>query len=139
VSDLPRQPRPCITCPWRRDTPPGAFGIDRYQQLRNTVESPDGGSPGLADPMFACHNTIEGREAACAGWLAVYGHGHVRVRLAVATGRIPPEALTPAAGWPDLYGDYDELVAAMAGPAGVCAIPVPTGRPSPLLPYRAVR
>lgn len=108
---LRRALRPCGECPWRRDQPAGRFPPERYEELRGTSATPAGSAP-LGAPMFACHKTAEGREIACAGWLAVEGHGHVGVRLAVATGRLDPVALTPAPGWPGLYDTYDELAVA---------------------------
>src|SRR5689334_15374118 len=107
---------PCRSCPWRRDVPPGAFGCDRYAQLANTSTS-DGIGPQLADPLFACHLTVEGAEQACAGWLAVEGHRHPAVRLAAAAGRLPWEALEPLGDWPVLFDSFTEMVRVQAGPA----------------------
>lgn len=56
-----------------------------------------------------------GREEACAGWLATMGADHIGVRLAVISGQIPGEALTPGAGWPDLFDTYDEMAGTQAG------------------------
>jgi hypothetical protein len=64
--------------------------------------------------MFACHKSPQGREEACAGWLAVTGTGHLGIRLAVAFGDLPAAALSPGDGWPDLYEDYDQMAAVMA-------------------------
>lgn len=58
------------------------------------------------DPLFACHKTEEGRERACAGWLAVEGVNHVTVRLAVAQGALDPAALSPGPDWPALHPDF---------------------------------
>lgn len=66
-------------------------------------------------PVFACHMTHEGREQACAGWLAVAGYEHLGVRIAVITDRLPAEALSPGEGWPGLFASYDEMAAAQAG------------------------
>ncbi|NDK24708.1 hypothetical protein FSY75_09505 [Streptomyces sp. TR1341] len=65
--------------------------------------------------MFACHKTKEGRERACAGWLAAVGHRHIGVRLAVAQGRLPAEVLTPGDGWPELFDSYEEMASVQAG------------------------
>jgi hypothetical protein len=65
--------------------------------------------------MFACHKTAEGREIACAGWLAVVGHHHLGVRFAVAMGRLDAAVLVSGPDWPMLYGSYSE----MAGVNGV--------------------
>ena len=127
VSGLPRRSRPCRSCPWRRDHEPGTFGIDRYEQLAATCESAGGGL--LGAPMFACHLSPTGAEEACAGWLAVEGHGHIGVRLAVATGRLDPVALASGEGWPVLWASFAEVVARGAGPRGACGIPAPGPRP----------
>lgn len=68
--------------------------------------------PGLYAPLFACHKSAEGREIACAGWLAVEGRNHVGVRLLVAVGRIAAWQLSPVAGWPELFGSFEEMAAA---------------------------
>lgn len=56
--------------------------------------------------MFGCHKAPEGRDRACAGWLAVEGGSHVLVRLAVLSGRLDPAALSPGPDWPELHVDY---------------------------------
>lgn len=108
---MPRAARPCSECPWRRDQPAGRFPASRYEELRFTSAGP-GGSVPLGVPMFACHKGHDGADRACAGWLAVEGHGHVAARLAVAQGRLPVEALSPGEGWPALYDCYEQMAAA---------------------------
>ena len=107
--------RPCPECPWRRDTPPGQFPAHRYEALRATAptKGPYGREEaGLSDPMFACHKSAEGQEIACAGWLAVCGVDHLRVRVAVAMRELPACALRPGEDWPALFETYDEMAAA---------------------------
>jgi hypothetical protein len=65
--------------------------------------------------MFACHKSPEGREYACAGWLAAVGHHHLGVRLAVITGRLDAAALEPGADWPALFESFGEMAATQAG------------------------
>jgi hypothetical protein len=60
--------------------------------------------------MFACHQSRQGDEFACAGWLAKVGHRHPAVRLAVASGRLGPAALEPGANWPELHDNYQEIL-----------------------------
>lgn len=115
VDGLPRQKRPCVNCPFRRDVEPGEFPTGRYEALRETCRNEDTVQAPFDAPMFACHKSPHGSEFACAGWLAVEGLNHLRVRLALATGELPPESVQPAADWPDLYRDYDEMAAAMGG------------------------
>jgi len=112
---LPRAQRPCAECPWRVDVEPGQFPAHRYDALQGTVGAAGLEAP-IGAPMFACHVSTEGRERACAGWLAVAGRDHLGVRVVVAVGRIPAGALDPGAGWPELHRDYGEMVAAKAEP-----------------------
>lgn len=110
MTELRYAVRPCSECPWRTDQPPGRFPACRYEALRDT--SARGGSAPLGAPMFACHKSAEGRDIACAGWLAIEGANHVGVRLAVVQGRLDPDALTPGSGWPDLHESYTALAEA---------------------------
>lgn len=112
---LPYARRPCTECPWRLDAEPGRFPACRYQALRTTVGRRGAEAP-IGAPVFACHKTQEGRDVACAGWLAVAGPDHLGIRLAVATGRLPASALEPGPGWPDLYRTYDDMAAANGAP-----------------------
>lgn len=112
---LPHRAFPCRECPWRRDTPGGQFPACRYEQLANTSGIP-GAEARLDAPLFACHKTVEGREQACAGWLAVAGREHLGVRLAVAMGRLPAATLDPAEDWPNLFDSYTEMAATQAAP-----------------------
>lgn len=119
-------PRPCESCPFRRDAPI-AFGIDRFEQLRATIGEP-GREVGFDAPMFACHWSVEGDEHVCAGWQAIHGINHLGARLAARTGVIPMDGFEPGEDWPELISDYDEVIALKAGPPGMCAIPTPPRR-----------
>jgi hypothetical protein len=114
MASLPRRRYPCRECPFRRDTEPGQFPACRYEALQDTAGRPGAEAP-IGAPMFACHKSPEGREEACAGWLAVCGYEHLGVRLAVVTGMLGPERLEPAEGWPELFGSYEEMAAAQGG------------------------
>jgi Family of unknown function (DUF6283) len=114
ADDLPHRRWPCAECPFRRDTEPGQFPACRYQALQETAGQPGNEAP-LGAPMFACHKSAEGREEACAGWLAVAGYEHLGVRLAIALGRLPAAALSPGEDWPELFGSYEETAEAQGG------------------------
>lgn len=105
---LPYRRYPCRECPFRRDVEPGQFTAERFTALADTVGRP-GAEAHLGAPMFACHKTPEGKEQACAGWLAVCGSEHIGVRVAVAWGELPAESLAPGDGWPELFTTYDEM------------------------------
>lgn len=113
VEPLPHRRRPCAECPWRRDVAPGQFSQERFDYLAETTGRP-GNEAGLNTPMFACHKSPEGREEACAGWLAAAGYQHLGVRVAVAFGRIDADVLEPGPDWPPLHESYTEMVDAKA-------------------------
>ncbi len=55
-------------------------------------------------------SVVSQAEYACAGWLSKVGHRHPSVRLAVATGRLDPAALTPHDDWPPLHDAYQQVL-----------------------------
>ena len=114
AASVPHRRFPCRECPFRRDTEPGQFPACRYQALQDTAGRAGAEAP-LDAPMFACHKSPEGREEACAGWLAVAGYDHLGVRLAVVMGRLPASALMHGGDWPELFGSYVEMAAAQSG------------------------
>jgi hypothetical protein len=108
MSELPYMQRPCAECPWRVDQPAGRFDACRYDALRETSGRP-GAEAHLGAPIFACHKSQEGSDRACAGWLATVGCEHIGIRMAVVTGRLPAEALSPGDDWPELYRSYEDM------------------------------
>lgn len=111
ISDaMPHMKKPCGECPWRVDVATGRFPPERYERLACTSGTA-GNEAGLGAPMFACHKSVEGREAACAGWLAVAGGEHLGVRWAVSMQRLDASALAPGEGWPVLYASFEEMAA----------------------------
>lgn len=100
-------------CPFRLDAEPGEFLATRFEELAVTA-----GAPGAEVPAdgqwFACHKTAEGREIACAGWLAVCGVDHIGVRMAISTGTIAGEALRRPADGPGLFESYDDMATQQA-------------------------
>ncbi|OYN81753.1 DUF6283 family protein [Mycolicibacterium sphagni] len=108
TGSLPHKRYPCNECPWRRDTPPGKFPAERYEALRSTAGEAGHERP-LGSPIFACHKTDEGKEQACAGWLATVGIEHIGMRLAVVTNRLPGSVFQPGDDWPELFDTYDEM------------------------------
>ena len=99
----------CPGCPWRLDVEPGGgaipgFSIDLMRGLANTVGDGD-----AFRPIMACHHSRDGAERPCGGYLAVEGYSNLAVRLAVANGRIPSDALGPEAHdlWPSFAAMLD--------------------------------
>lgn len=105
--------KPCTSCPWRRvasaDDIPN-FDLELAEKLADTCPDHRGMGPDFGAPVFACHQSRDGEEFACAGWLAKVGHRHPAVRLAVMSRRLDPAALEPGESWPELHEDYQEVL-----------------------------
>lgn len=115
--------RPCsaagghpLPCPWRRDTAgtspmPARLATEDFRVFCGTAERP---AP-MDSGMFVCHKSLPledgGRPILCAGWLAAVGRHHLGVRIAVAMGIIPGDALAPRPDGPPLFDTFDEMVA----------------------------
>lgn len=98
--------RPCDECPWRKNAEPGRFTTERWEALSSSSVSEEGWGPDFFGPMFACHKTPEGGERACAGWLAVEGVNHPRVRFGVGQGELTMCMLEPGEDWPELHESF---------------------------------
>jgi hypothetical protein len=78
-------PRPCISCPYRRDVPSGVWAPEEYAKLpefdRDTAYQPPS--------AFYCHQQ-DGR--LCAGWVAVHSmEDSFGLRLLCSMGKLTPE------------------------------------------------
>lgn len=81
VEPLHVAPRPCVTCPYRRDTPPGIWAPEEYEKLARYDDE-------RVLALFLCHQTnATGTPTACRGWLTVHQES-VAARLAVLHGRV---------------------------------------------------
>jgi len=79
-------PRPCESCPYRRDVPSGVWSADEYAKLRDydneTYDQPLG--------VFQCHQSGPQDRAArlCAGWVGCHGQELLALRVGVASGQL---------------------------------------------------
>jgi Family of unknown function (DUF6283) len=83
----PPAPRPCNSCPYRRDVPSGVWAREEYEKLRRydapTMEQPPA--------VFTCHQQDLGstRSRACAGWAGCHdGDELLGLRIAVLEGSL---------------------------------------------------
>lgn len=82
----PPAPRPCTSCPYRRDVPSGVWHAEEYEKLRaydlDTALQPHG--------LFQCHQTEIDSDLRrmCAGWVGCHGSELLGLRLALVQGRI---------------------------------------------------
>lgn len=90
----PPAPRPCSSCPYRRDVPSGIWDASEYEKLRafdlDTAYQPRG--------LFQCHQADpgSGQERICAGWAGCHGPELMGLRWALVLGRISDETYAAA-------------------------------------------
>lgn len=109
--------QPCRSCPWRRDQDAQDipnFRLDLAEALAATSPDDRGFGPDFGSAQFACHQSREGAEVVCAGWLAQVGSAHPAVRIQVMTGRLDPAALEPRPELHDTFGEVIEKLRATA-------------------------
>ncbi len=89
---LPPTPRPCASCPYRREVPSGVWSKDEYEKLREYdrpfIEQPPG--------VFLCHQTDldNPRKRVCGGWVGTHHDDELlALRLAVPQGVMSLETL----------------------------------------------
>lgn len=91
----PPAPRPCASCPYRRDVPSGVWRRVEYAKL--PPYDADTGSQPLA--LFQCHQrgVDDLRARMCSGWLATHpAEDLLSLRIAVSTGAITLETYRAA-------------------------------------------
>lgn len=79
---LPAARKPCGECPWRKDVKPGQFPPERFIALAGTAYD-------MSVRVFVCHKSVDGREFACAGYVARFEHS-----LALRLARIDPATVS---------------------------------------------
>ncbi|WP_156903380.1 MULTISPECIES: DUF6283 family protein [Burkholderia] len=104
---------PCASCPWRLDATAADipnFDLELAENLAATCPDERGMGPDFFATIFACHQSKVDEEFACAGWLAMVGSAHPRVRMAVSEGRVDVKALKPGKDWPKLHETYGDVL-----------------------------
>ncbi|WP_280420012.1 DUF6283 family protein [Nocardia carnea] len=91
----PPAPRPCASCPYRRDVPSGIWASEEYDKLRGY----DNETPFQPLGLFQCHQHDPDSATArmCAGWVGCHGSELLALRLAASTGAITPATAQAAA------------------------------------------
>ena len=91
MTTRPPAPRPCASCPYRKDVPSGIWDASEYEKLpRYDADA----QPIPALNLFLCHQNDRDNEQArmCGGWVATHGGDQLlAIRLAVSQGSITPE------------------------------------------------
>ena len=82
----PPAPRPCDSCPYRRDVPSGVWAHEEYDKLRRY----DAPTPDQPPALFQCHQADHDSDTRriCAGWAGCHGRHLLALRIALFEGRI---------------------------------------------------
>ncbi|WP_281186788.1 DUF6283 family protein [Nocardia mikamii] len=93
----PPAPRPCSSCPYRRDVPSGVWDAGEYDKLREYDRE-------MSDQplaLFQCHQTDADSDLrrVCAGWVGCHGDDLLALRLALIQRRISPAVFEAAVGY----------------------------------------
>lgn len=73
--------QPCEECPWRKDSPRGAFPAEAYRISAKTDYD-------MAQTTFACHMAGKDKPTTCAGFLLKGSAHNLQVRMALSTGKL---------------------------------------------------
>lgn len=94
---------PCEQCPWRKDSPIGAFPAEAYRHSANTAYD-------MSDHTFACHMSGKEKPSTCAGFLLVGAYHNLAVRLQLMKGDYSYSDISDG-GFP-LYESYKDMAVA---------------------------
>lgn len=92
---------PCQECPWRIDSPVGAFPAEAYRISANTAYD-------MSGHTFACHMSGTAKPAICAGFLLRGADHNLAVRLAYMRGDIAGDVQSSV----PLYDSYRAMAEA---------------------------
>lgn len=90
----------CAECPWRLDSPVGAFPAEAYRLSANTATD-------AATHTFACHMSGREKPATCAGFILAQGRDNLGIRIGFARGRVTMPLHTMP-----LYANYRAMAVA---------------------------
>ncbi|MER6734708.1 DUF6283 family protein [Streptomyces puniciscabiei] len=120
----PPAPRPCESCPYRRDVPAGIWASEEYEKLRRY----DAATPNQPTGVFQCHQDDANSEVrrVCAGWAGCHeGEDLLALRLAVLGGYMEPETYRAVVEYESPVPLFPSGGAAAAH--GQAGIPAPIG------------
>lgn len=94
--------QPCAECPWRKDSPIGAFPAEAFRHSANSAYD-------MSSHTFACHMSGVKTPTTCAGFLLQGAAHNMSVRMHLIGGRIDPDQLRSDV---PLYKSYREMAEA---------------------------
>jgi hypothetical protein len=98
---------PCKSCPFRVDQHAPdipCFSLELAEGLVNTLSDKFGA------PIMACHQSKDGTDTPCRGWLVRHGWDSIAIRLRMLRGMTAPDELEIGDNWPELHADYHEVL-----------------------------
>lgn len=102
----------CAECPWRKDSPVGAFPAKAFEISANCAED-------MAQQVFGCHMSGAAKPTTCAGFLLKNSANNMKVRMAIIHGNLDPRELRETV---PLYNSYKEMATANGVPASSPAL-----------------
>ncbi|MYM61609.1 hypothetical protein GTG28_20625 [Vibrio sp. OCN044] len=108
-------PKPCKHCPWKRSSKVGGGDIPNFSLslMRNLASTAKGGAVHDRDQfrkIFACHDSKEGSECACAGYVARDGLHNLNVRLLAIQNDVDLTSIIREAEKHELYDSFEEML-----------------------------
>ena len=100
-SDNRYRREPCSECPWRKDSPKGAFPVEAYRHSAKTAHD-------MSNHIFGCHMSGKEKPATCAGFLLRGAEHNLSVRLMLMRGLIADDLQSNV----QLYKDYVQMAVA---------------------------
>ncbi len=111
-------PKPCKHCPWKKTSRAGGgdipnFDLSLMRGLASTAPKKDCTIHERDEfrKIFACHDSKEGNECACAGYVARDGQFNLNVRLIAIENKINLNQIIDAAEEHELYDNFHEMLA----------------------------
>lgn len=106
--------KPCKQCPWVRDSDVGGasipnFDIELMRNLANTCPPKGTDEDGFRNVM-ACHDSKDGKEYVCAGYVSVHGLRNINFRLMVSMNNINVGKVLDNCEEFDLYDNFHEML-----------------------------
>jgi hypothetical protein len=93
MKTLPPAPKPCESCPYRRDVPSGVWAASEYNKLPEY----DLPTPFQPTGVFMCH---QGNDRLCAGWCATHDMPHtLAMRVALSMGTLSRDVFLAVMGY----------------------------------------
>ncbi|WP_318515693.1 DUF6283 family protein [Photobacterium leiognathi] len=108
---------PCKQCPWKKSSKVGGSDIPNFdiELMRNLVNTCPPANVDISQrddfrKLFACHESPEGKEKVCAGYVARDGQFNLNLRLLAAMSKTNVLAIVENAEKHELYDNFHDML-----------------------------